>query len=85
MNDNNYYLLFLTCTNYTWQIKKWMQIENKIITVKWLSDNNLQLITSNGIYYMLYWVEMVCTSSPGTQDWVAVIDYCKDIPCPYIA
>lgn len=73
------YLLFFSCTNYTWQIKKWMTIEHKIITAKWLSDNSLQLITANGIYYSLHWAETLCTSSPGTLDWVAVIDYCKNI------
>jgi len=77
-SDSNY-LLFLSCTNYAWQIKKWITIENKIITAKWLLDNSLRLITSNGNYYTLYWSETLCTSSPGTQDWVAVIDYCKSI------
>lgn len=76
-SDSNY-LLFLSCTNYAWQIKKWMTIENKIITAKWLLDNSLRLITNNGNYYTLYWSETLCTSSPGTQDWVAVIDYCEN-------
>lgn len=78
-NNNNNYLLFLSCTNYAWQIKKWMSVEGKVITAKWLSDNSLQFITANGIHYILHWTEMLCTSSPGTQDWVAVIDYCKNI------
>jgi len=55
-----------------------MTIENKIITAKWLLDNSLQLITDNGNYYTLYLAEALCTSSPGTLDWVAVIDYCKN-------
>lgn len=54
-----------------------MTIEDKVIIAKWLSDNILQLITVNGIYYSLQWAETLCTSSPGSQDWVAVIDYCK--------
>lgn len=74
--DKNY-LLFLSCTNYTWQIKKWMTVDHKVIIAKWL-DNSLQFITTNSIYYSLYWTEMLCTSSPGTLDWVAVIDYCKN-------
>jgi len=74
--DQNY-LLFLTCTNYTWQIKKWMKIEHKVITARWLSDNSLQLITVSGIYYTLHWIETLCTSSVGTLDWVAVINNCK--------
>lgn len=78
-DSNKNYLLFLSCTNYTWQIKKWMTIEHTIITAKWLSDNSLQLITSNGIYYTLHWAETLCTSSSGTLDWVAVIDNCKII------
>jgi len=67
------------CTNYMWQIKKRMNIEHKVITAKWLSDNSLQLITVNGIYYTLHWIETLCTSSPGTLDWVAVINNCKNI------
>lgn len=78
-DSNSNYLLFLSCTNYAWQIKKWMTIENNIITAKWLLDNSLQLITDNGSYYTLYWTETLCTSSPGTLDWVAVIDNCKNI------
>lgn len=78
-DSNSNYLLFLSCTNYAWQIKKWMTIENKIITAKWLLDNSLQLITDNGSYYTLYWAETLCTSSQGTLDWVAVIDYCNNI------
>ncbi|XP_027837017.2 elongator complex protein 1 [Aphis gossypii] len=81
-SDKNY-LLFLSCTNYAWQIKKWMTIENKIITAKWLLDNSLRLITNNGNYYTLYWSETLCTSSPGTQDWVAVIDYCSVLLTPF--
>lgn len=79
IESKNNYLLFLTCTNYSWQIKKWMKLEDKVITAKWLSDNNLQLITVNGIYYTLHWAETLCTSSSGTQDWVAVIDDCRYI------
>lgn len=77
IESNKNYLLFLSCTNYSWQIKKWMTIEDKVIIAKWLADNSLQLITVNGIYYSLHWTEILCTSSPGTLDWVAVIDYCK--------
>lgn len=72
-------LLFLSCTNYTWQIKKWMNFEHNIIAAKWFPDNSLQLITVKGVYYTLHWTETLCTSSPGTLDWVAVIDYCKNI------
>lgn len=82
MFDDNY-LIFLSCTNYKWQIKKWMTVEKKIITAKWFPDNSLQLITVNGIYYTLQWTETLCTSSPGTEDWVAVIDYCKNIIFEY--
>jgi len=56
-----------------------MSIKNQIMTAKWLPDNSLQLITDNGLYYTLYWTETLCISSPGTQDWVAVIDYCRNI------
>lgn len=74
--DNNC-LLFLSCTNYVWQIKKWMMVDHKIITAGWLPNNSLQFVTADGIYYSLHLTETLCTSSPGTQDWVAVIDYCK--------
>lgn len=74
---NKNYLIFLSCTNYKWQIKKQITIDHTVITAKWLSDNSLQLITSNGIYYTLHWTETLCTSGPGTQDWVAVIDNSK--------
>lgn len=76
-DSNKNYLLFLSCTNYSWQIKKYMTVEHKIITAKWLLDNSLQFITIDGIYYSLYWAETLCTSSQGSLDWVAVIDYCK--------
>ncbi|CAI6367549.1 unnamed protein product [Macrosiphum euphorbiae] len=82
-DSNSNYLLFLSCTNYAWQIKKWMTIENKIITAKWLLDNSLQLITDNGSYYTLYWAETLCTSSPGTLDWVAVIDCSSVLLTPF--
>lgn len=71
-------LIFLSCTNYTWQIKKLMTVDHKIITAKWLSDNSLQFITVDGVYYSLHWAETLCRSSSGTLDWVAVIDYCKN-------
>lgn len=54
-----------------------MIVDYEVLIAKWL-DNSLQFITTNGIYYSLYWTEMLCTSSPGTLDWVAVIDYCKN-------
>ncbi|XP_022162611.1 elongator complex protein 1 [Myzus persicae] len=82
-DSNSNYLLFLSCTNYAWQIKKWMTIENNIITAKWLLDNSLQLITDNGSYYTLYWTETLCTSSPGTLDWVAVIDNSSVLLTPF--
>lgn len=78
-DSNTNYLLFLSCTNYTWQIKKWMIIDHKVMTAKWFPDNSLHLITTNGIHYLLKWTETLCTSSLGTLDWVAVIDYCKNI------
>jgi len=56
-----------------------MTFDHKIITAKWLPDNSLQLITVDGTYYSLHWVETLCTSSEGTLDWVSVIDYCKNI------
>lgn len=74
---NKNYLLFLSCTNYSWQIKKCMTVEHKIITAKWLSDNSIQFITIDGIYYFLNLTETLCTSGPGTLDWVAVIDNCE--------
>lgn len=72
-------LLFLSCTNYAWQIKKWMTIDHQVITAKWFPDNSLQLITTDGIYYSLHLSETLCTSSPKTLDWVAVIDHCKNM------
>lgn len=60
-----------------------MTVEDKVLTAKWLSDNSLQLITINGIYYSLHWAETLCTSSSGTLDWVAVIDDCMYIILNY--
>lgn len=54
-----------------------MTIDHKIITASWLPNNSLQFVTADGIYYSLHLTETLCTSSPGTQDWIAVIDYCK--------
>ncbi|XP_050429932.1 elongator complex protein 1 [Adelges cooleyi] len=76
-------LLMLTCTNYQWQIKKWMTFKHKIIAAKWLPTNNLQLITVNGVTTMLHWIETLSTSSSGTLDWVAVIDHCSILLTPF--
>ncbi|VVC39279.1 WD40/YVTN repeat-like-containing domain,Quinoprotein amine dehydrogenase, beta chain- [Cinara cedri] len=83
VKSNNNYLLFLSCTNYSWQIKKWLTVHDKVITVKWLPDNSLQLITADGTYYILHWVETLCSSSSGTLDWVAVIDDCSILLTPF--
>lgn len=72
-------LIFLRCTNYQWQIKKWMNFENTIIAVKWLPNNYLEVVTRNGLHFMLHWTETLHTSNSDSLDWVAVINNCKII------
>ncbi|XP_050537396.1 elongator complex protein 1 [Daktulosphaira vitifoliae] len=82
-SDGKNCLILLRCTNYQWQIKKWMIFESSIIAVKWLLNNNLELVTKNGLYFILHWIEILHTSNCDSLDWVAVINNCSVLLTPF--